>query len=120
MSASVAEQFTGALGAHDLDALATLMAPDVVGWNNVERRPYDAEEMRKRWEWESTLAPGLHYDTVDLVAGEDGFAWRLRVHGTVGERDVDLDVCLVGRTADGRITRLDEYFDAGQAAALLG
>jgi ketosteroid isomerase-like protein len=61
------------------------------------------------------------YDDVRLHVTDDGFVQQHVMRGRAPSDDeFALAACIVCTVADGRITRLDEYFDPAQLAALRG
>ncbi len=71
--------------------------------------------------WSSTLAERV-YDERRLTVFAGGFVQQ-HVLRAVRKRDgasVELAACLVCQVSDGRITRLDEYFDSAAVDAFTG
>ncbi len=115
MSAQLAQRFFDAIERGDIETVAEIYAPDAVIWHN-----YD--------DLESTRAANLEvlegfigrtrsrrYEQRRVTEFDGGFVQQhaLRLVGTGGEERV-LHAAIICAVTDGRITRLDEYFDPAQ------
>ncbi len=115
---TLARSFFDAIEAGDVDAVAACYAEDAVIWHNTD----DAETSKA--ENVATLAnfiryiPERRYEARRLTAFPGGFVQQHRLKGKRKDGvEVELTACIVCAVAGGRITRLDEYFDAAQVAA---
>ncbi len=115
---ALAKRFFDCVEAGDIKGLIACYAPDAKIWHNTDRLeqgPADNEKtlsgMVKR------IADRVYADRrVEVFAS--GFVQQHVLQGTRiqdGVR-VELPACIVCAVSDGRITRLDEYFDSAGVA----
>lgn len=117
-TAHLANRFFDAIEAGDIAAVADCYADDAVIWHNT-----DGQESSKI-ENLSILAdfvrqlPVRRYEDRRLTVTADGFVQQhtLRCPRRDGSPR-ELHAVLVCQVRDGRIARLDEYFDSAQLAA---
>lgn len=103
--------FFNALAAGDFDKAYGVLTDDAVVWHNFDNKEQTVAENR--------AVLGRFYDVLqDWVYHvqsrddfADGFVQRHRLTGAVGAARIDIPVCVVGRLREGKIARLDEYFD---------
>ncbi len=121
MSAAVADlarRFFDAIEAGDFAVVADCYADDAVIWRNTDRAEQDkADNLEVLANFVKAL-PVRRYEDRRLVVTADGFVQQHvlvcpRADGTLRE----LPAAIVCAVKDGRITRLDEYFDSAQLAA---
>ena len=113
----VAARFFAAIETGDIDTVRDTYAPDAVVWHNVGGPPQTRDENLRTLSWLVRHVDGLRYDDVRRSATADGFVQQhvLRGRNALGE-EFAIPACLVVTVVDERITRLDEYLDAGQTA----
>lgn len=116
----LAERFFRAIEDGDLDGIRACYSPDAVIWHNNDR----IEETRERNA--ATLAAfiGSSRSRRYVVSRREPFAGGFfQQHVLVAEsksgETVELPACVVCTVDHGVITRLDEYFDSMQVAALV-
>ena len=118
----LATRFFDAIEAGDVEAVKACYAPNARIWHNtdgLEQGPGDNAEV--------LAAMVKHfaervYDERRLTVFAGGFVQQ-HVLRAVRKRDgalVELAACLVCQVSDGRITRLDEYFDSAAVDAFTG
>ena len=115
----VAERLFTAIEAGDLDGVRACYAPDVEVWHNHDDAVQDVEANLATLGWVTTHLDDLRYTDVRRQRTEGGFVQQhvLRARNRAGD-DVAVPACLVVAVTDGRITRLDEYLDSAQVAAV--
>ncbi len=118
---ALAKRFFDAVEAGDIDAVRAIYAPDAVIWHNtdgVEQTPdQNLETLRG---FVRLIEERRYLDRRVQVSGA-GFTQQHVLHGV--RRDgtqVSLPCCIVCEVKDGRITRLDEYFDSAAVAKFIG
>jgi ketosteroid isomerase-like protein len=121
VSAAVAElarRFFDAIEAGDIDAVGACYADDAVIWHNTDGlEQAKAENLEVLANFVQAL-PVRRYEDRRLIATDDGFVQQHRlVCPRADGSQRELACAIVCRVADGRITRLDEYFDSAQLAA---
>lgn len=112
-----AEDLAGALAAaiegSDADGFLAALAPGAIVWHNHDRKEVDAVENMAAIGMLSQMVEGLNSETLYLAPTADGFVFQFVVRGTVtaNGKPFEMHNCIVATTADGKITRIDEYVD---------
>jgi ketosteroid isomerase-like protein len=116
---ALAHRFFDAVEAGDLDAVRAIYAPDAVIWHNDDGKETSVADNLKVLAGFIKHLPVRRYENrrVDVFPG--GFAEQhvLKLERGDGRR-FELAACIICRVQDGRITRLDEYFDSAAVKAL--
>lgn len=116
---AVAARFAAATARADDDALLDVYEPDAQIWHNTDGTAQTPRENVALSRWVRARIPDLAFTEVHHVATADGFVQRHRMTGTAPGGPVDLRTCLVAVvSANGRISRLEEYLDSAALAAL--
>jgi uncharacterized protein len=117
---AVAAAFVAAIEEGDIDAIADhIYAPDVVVWHNIDGVEKSSEQSCAMLRWLSATVRPIKYDDIVRQPIPGGFVERHTLRGSTPAGDtVEVPTCYVATVADGRITRLDEYFDSRAIAAL--
>lgn len=117
----LAGRFFAAVTAGDLEAIRAMYAPDAVVWHNYDRASQTVEENLRVLGTLPSVVENFRYEDVRRQATTHGFIEQHVVRGTTpsGE-ELDIPSCIVCTVVDGRITRLDEYFDSSHIAPLFG
>jgi ketosteroid isomerase-like protein len=115
---ALAKRFFDCVEAGDIDGLVACYAPNAEIWHNTDRQIQGPEDNKK------TLA-GMVTRIVDRVYADrrvevfpSGFVQQHVLQGTRKHDKVrvELPACIVCAVSDGKITRLDEYFDSAGVA----
>ena len=114
----LADCFFAAAAAHDLDAVRALYADDARIWHNWDDHEQDVDENLATLGSLPQRYDRFDYDAVRTVALPDGFVRQHDIVVARGDRSARVPAILRGYVADGRITRIEEYFDLGQLAAV--
>ena len=107
-----------AIQAGDFDAAESAYDPDVVIWHNNDRQTQTrAENLATLRQFVSTTSERRYTDVrrrrIDGGAAGEGVVQQHVLVATLHSgRVIELAACLVCDVIDGRITRLEEYFDA--------
>jgi ketosteroid isomerase-like protein len=116
-TSALAKRFFDAVEAGDVEALHDCYAPSARIWHNTD----DLEQSRD--ENAATLRGFVQrirdrvYADRRLHIFDGGFVQQHELRGKRADgAAVRLTACVVCAVADGRITRLDEYFDSAQVA----
>jgi ketosteroid isomerase-like protein len=114
-------RFFAAVSAGDLATVRAIYAPDAVIWHNNDDTEQTVDENLRVLRWATSRITGFRYEDVRRTATATGFMEQHTLRGTApnGE-ELRVPACIVCTVRDGRITRLDEYFDSTQIAAILG
>jgi ketosteroid isomerase-like protein len=113
------ERFFAAAAAGDVEAVRGIYAPDAVIWHNNDGREQTVEQNLGVLAWATSRIEGFRYEDVRRTVTDSGFIEQHVLRGRA-PNGVELRVpaCLVCTVVDGRIARVDEYFDSAQIAAL--
>lgn len=121
---NAAARFFAAIEAGDADGVRSAYTPDARIWHNtdgLDAPGQTVDENLRVLHWLWAALTDMRYEVVRRETTETGFVQqhvlRARVKKT-GERFA-IPACIVCVVQDGRIARLDEYLDSGQAAALV-
>jgi uncharacterized protein len=103
----------------DAEAAREIYAPGAVIWHNTEQREQTVDENVRTLRWVQRNVADLRYEDVRRQRTERGYVQQHVLRGTgPGGEPLEVHACIVVETEDGRITRLSEYLDGGQVAAL--
>jgi ketosteroid isomerase-like protein len=118
-SLEVADKLFAAIGRGDLEAVRALYAPNAEIWHNHDGVTQDPAANLRVLAWVVQNISELRYEDVRRQATPTGFVQQHVLRGTApsGKR-LELPACIVCTVSGGRITRLDEYLDSAQLAAL--
>lgn len=115
---ALAKRFFDCVEQGDIDGLVACYAPDAKIWHNTDRQEQGPEDNRKTLAGMVTrIVDRVYADRrVEVFAG--GFVQQHVLQGTRKHDNVrvELPACIVCAVKDGRITRLDEYFDSAGVA----
>lgn len=115
---ALARGFFDAIEAGDVEAVAACYAEDAVIWHNTDDQETSKAENVATLTNFIRYIPERRYDERRLTAFPGGFVQQHRLKGKRRDgREVEMTACIVCTVSGGRITRLDEYFDAAQVAA---
>jgi ketosteroid isomerase-like protein len=109
---ALAKRFFDAIESGDVETVADCYAEDAVIWHNTDGLETTKADNLKVLGLFVKHLPGRRYEERRLSATADGFVQqhrltRPRADGTTAA----VTACIVCQVKDGRITRLDEYFD---------
>ena len=111
--------FFAAISRGDIDAVRAIYAPDAVIWHNDEKAEQTPDRNLKVLGWVTRNIKDMRYEEVRRHETPTGFVEQhvLRVVAPNGA-PLEIPACIVCEVREGRITRLDEYLDSAQTAAL--
>lgn len=116
---ALAKRFFDCVEAGDVDGLVACYAPDARIWHNTDRAEQTPAENRATLNAMVARILDREYADRRLQVFPGGFVQQHVLKGTRaydGVR-VELPACIVCQVTDGKVTRLDEYFDSAQVAA---
>jgi len=115
----LADRFFDAIERNDSDALRQIYTPDVTVWHNHDRKGQDLETNLKVLSWLHRNVSDKRYDEVRRMPTATGFVEQHVLRGTTKTGKVlDVPACLVITVTGGRISRIEEYVDSADLAAL--
>jgi ketosteroid isomerase-like protein len=109
----LAEALAAGIDGRDLDGFVSALAPGAIVWHNHDRLEVDALDNMAMVATLAHLVDDMTSETLYLAPTDDGFVFQYVVRGTVSSngKPFEMHNCIVATTADGRITRIDEYVD---------
>jgi ketosteroid isomerase-like protein len=115
---ALARSLFDAIERGDVDAVAAAYADDVVVWHNTDRQAGTKADNLKVLSGFVRGVPTRRYEERRLAATPTGFVQQHVLKATLRNgAQVELPACIVCEVRDGKITRLDEYFDSAHLAA---
>jgi ketosteroid isomerase-like protein len=119
-SLQLAERLMAAITAADIEAVRDIYAPDAVIWHNNDGIEQSVDDNLRVLRWVVSNIRNLRYEDIRRQRTDGGFVQQHVVRGIAPNgRDLDIRACLICSVSKGRITRLEEYLDSAQIAALL-
>ncbi len=100
--------------------VAAIYADDIAVWHNFTNSEQRKADNLKTLEGLIAGAAAIRYEVIERLLLEDGRVLQrhnLRVRSRAGEEFV-IPACIFITVREGRIARIDEYLDTGQANAL--
>ena len=116
-----ARHFVGAIQSGDADTVRACYAPDAEIWHNNDGTVQTVDQNMKVLAWFMRVLKDRNYRVTRLEALSDGFVQQHVLEATLPDGTAwALDACVIVKMENGVITRLDEYLDSAQTAALAG
>jgi ketosteroid isomerase-like protein len=113
-------RFFDAVLAGDLDTVREIYAPDAIIWHAHTNAEQSVEDNLKTLLLVAQYIKDFRYENRRLQATEHGFVEQHVTRGTTPTgAEFSIAACIICTVIDGRITRLEEYFDSAAAAPLL-
>jgi ketosteroid isomerase-like protein len=117
----LAERLFSAVQRGDVDALREIYAPNAEIWHNTDQQVQTVDQNLRTIGWIAANVKRFRYEEIQRQATENGFVEQHLTRGTgPSGKEFTIPACIVCTVVDGRITRLDEYLDSAQVAALVG
>ena len=115
---TVATRFFDAIERGDIETVQAIYAPDAIVWHNTDGIAQPEAENLKTLSNFTKFVPERRYADRRLDVFDGGFVEQHLLSGKLRDgKAVTLSACIVCAVKDGRITRLDEYFDSAALAA---
>jgi len=113
----LAEHFFSAIERGDLEAVRNIYAHDAIIWHNTDNASVTAEENLEALDSFINNVPERHYTRRRLDVFDGGFVEQHLLKAKLKNgKEVSLAACVVCKVREGKITRLDEYFDSAALA----
>jgi hypothetical protein len=118
---AIAGRMNGATAANDGEAYAALCAPGALSWHNFDELEVSTEHTLRTVAWLHRTVPDLQWTQLELIPTPSGFVSKSIMTGTAPGGPLRVHSCvIVTLDDDGLITRVEEYLDSAQTAALRG
>lgn len=116
-----ADRLFGAIERGDYDAVDGMWADDVTVWHTGDSQDNDRIRALKVIRWFLDNTTQRNYEILDRRCFDGGFVQQHVLRATRSNgASIEMRVCIVIRVdAEGRIARIDEYFDPAEMAPLL-
>lgn len=114
----LAARFVAAIERGDIETVRACYAPDARIWHNTDNIAQTVDENLKVLRWMVRTLADRRYDIVARSATADGFVQQHVLRATINGAPFAMPACIVCIVREDRITRLDEYLDGVQVAAL--
>ena len=113
------ERFFAAVTAGDLDAVREIYAPEAITWHNHDNTEQALDQTLRVLAALPRFIKDFRYEDVRRYAIAEGFVEQHVVRGsTMRGEEIAIPAVVICKVVKGRITRLDEYLDSAQLAAL--
>lgn len=117
----LAKHFFDSIERGDIDAVKDCYAPQARIWHNTDEVEQTREANIDTLRQFIRLIPSRVYAERRLHIFQGGFSQQHELRGVRRDgANVRLPACVICSVAGGQITRLDEYMDSAQVAALVG
>ncbi|NIJ41119.1 ketosteroid isomerase-like protein [Parvibaculum indicum] len=117
--AALAKRFFAGLEAGDKNAVGMCYADDAEIWHNTDGIVQSKADNLGVLDGFFAAVTERRYADARLDVFEDGFVQQHRLLGNLPNgRTLDWPACIVCRVREGKIVRLDEYFDSAGAPSL--
>jgi ketosteroid isomerase-like protein len=118
---ALAKRFFDAVEAGDIEAVGAIYAPGAVIWHNTDGLETSREANLETLRGFTRLIGERRYTNRRVQVSAHGFTQQHVLEGARRDgTEVSLAACIVCEVHDGRITRLDEYFDSAALTAFVG
>ena len=116
----LARRFFAAVERGDLETVRSLYAPDAKIWTAQDPAERSPEENLAVLTWVKENVRDFRYEEVRCQPTPTGFVEQHVTSGTApGGGQFRFPACLVVRVENGKVTRLDEYFDTAPLMAAM-
>lgn len=115
----VADRLFAAIQAGDVEGVRAVYAHDVQVWHNFDMVDQTADENLRVLAWMVRKVKDLRYEDIRRYEVPGGFAQQHVLRGlSPNGQAIEVPAAMFCTVVDGRITRLEEYLDTAQTAAL--
>ena len=116
----LAGRFFAAVTRGNIGAVRAIYAPDAVVWHAHTGAGQSVEDNLRTLAMVAKYVKDFRYEDRRCQATETGFIEQHTTKGIASDgTPFEIPACIVCTVVDGRIARLDEYFDSAAAASLL-
>jgi uncharacterized protein len=116
---ALADRLLAAIEAGDTEAIRAVYAPEAQIWHNFDQHEQSVDENLVTLAWVVAHTQDRHYEEVRRIILDDVYVQQHVLRATSrGGAPVEIPAMLRVTCTGGLITRLEEYLDTAQAAAL--
>lgn len=122
ISLETADRLFKAIERGDVNAIKDIYAPHTKIWHNFDQVEQTVEQNLAVLGWVVANISEVSYSDIRRQATPTGFVQQHVLRGKLkaSGKEIAIPACIVCTVENGRITRLDEYLDSAQTAALRG
>ena len=114
---ALAKRFFDSVEAGDIDTLYDCYAPDAKIWHNTDEQEQSRDDTAQTLRGFAKRISNRVYAKRRLQVFDGGFVHQHELQGVRADGvELALPACIVCLVTDGKITRLDEYFDSARVA----
>ena len=119
MAMKITARLFSALESGDIEAVRELYAEDVAVWHNFSNATQNKQQNLETLQGLIAVVETLEYAVLERVDLGDRVLQRhtLKCH-LAGGRVFQIPACILVSVRNGKVSRIDEYLDTGQANAL--
>lgn len=115
----VADRLFAAIQAGDVEGVRAVYHPDIEVWHNFDKLNQTADENLRVLSWMVRKVKDRRYEELRRYETPQGFAQQHVLRGIAPNGEpLDMPAAVFCTVENGLITRLEEYLDPAQAAAL--
>ena len=115
---TLANEFFAAIERGQVDEIRAMYAPDALIWHNNDDVEQPVEQNLQVLAWLVSRLRDRRYEEVRRVIVDDGFIQQHVLRGEGPGGRLSMPAMMRVFTADGKITRIEEYIDPAGAAVL--
>ncbi len=121
-SLEVADRLFKAIERGDVSAIRNIYAPGAKIWHNFDEIEQTVDQNLAVLKWVVENIGEISYSEIRRQPTPGGFVQQHVLRGKLKSsgKPIAIPACIVGAIENARITRLDEYLDSAQTAALRG
>lgn len=108
----LAKRWETACRSGDAAAIVDLVSEDAVIWYNYEGVEHDKAAYRKILEESADVFRNPQYRDFRVMLHPGGFVEQATLVGETDKGMIETPFCLVATVTDGKISRIEEYFDS--------
>jgi uncharacterized protein len=113
----LAAALMAAVQSGDVDAVEALYAPEIILWHTNDRVDQTSADSIRTLAWINKHMKGVRYEELRVAALDDGFVQQHVMRADSPK--VDMPCMLRAWCANGRVTRIEEYFDSVDSAPII-
>ena len=119
-SLKLADRLFKAIEHGDVGAIREIYAPHTKIWHNFDQVEQSVDENLAVLKWVIDHIGEISYAEIRRQATPTGFVQQHVLRGRMKSsgKEIAIPACIICTVENGHITRLDEYLDSGQTAAL--
>jgi ketosteroid isomerase-like protein len=115
----LADRFIAAIASGDMETVRSIYSADAQIWHNFDDVTQTREQNLRQVGWFSTRLTNMRYEDIRRIVLDDGFVQQHVLRGGAPNgQPINIHAMLRVWCDDTTITRLEEYLDPAQAAAI--